>query len=109
MPQSEPPSSTSSGAVLLAAGCTSILGLGLYWLHKRRRKYGTLSGVVSYSSRLIAAHRAVEGSQDHPLFTDPLAASLAGREAVQRARDSYPVGTLCLTQSYGCLSSQQQL
>ncbi|KAK9798528.1 hypothetical protein WJX73_008357 [Symbiochloris irregularis] len=89
MPHAEnsPALSSSTGTqLLLAAGCTSLLGLGVYWLRKRR-KYGTLSGVVSYSSRLIAAHRAVEGEQEYPLFQDPLAARLAGPEALKRAQD----------------------
>ena len=50
------------------------------------------TGVVSYSSRLIAAHRAVESELEQPLFIDPLAALLAGPKALKRARDLVQVG-----------------
>lgn len=45
-----------------------------------------LAGVVSFSSRIIASHRAVESESEAPLFNDPLASILAGRTALIRAR-----------------------
>eukprot|EP00884_Botryococcus_braunii_P022273 jgi/Botrbrau1/872/Bobra.0352s0061.1 len=66
------------------------------WLNDRM-KYDGLDGVVSYSSRKIAAYRALESEQADPLFVDPLAELMAGPRALQQARQmvsrqSAPVG-----------------
>lgn len=44
------------------------------------------AGIVSFSSRIIAAWRALETEQQEALFRDPLAETLAGGRAMQRAR-----------------------
>lgn len=45
------------------------------------------AGIVSFSSRIIAAWRALESEQQSAaLFVDPLAEALAGGRAMQRAR-----------------------
>lgn len=49
--------------------------------------YGSLVDVVSFSSRRIAARRAIESEQHPPLFSDPLASKLAG-SALKDARRS---------------------
>jgi hypothetical protein len=43
-------------------------------------------GIVYYSSRKIAAYRALESASEDPLFDDPLAEALAGPKALNDAR-----------------------
>ena len=43
------------------------------------------AGIVSYSSRIIAAMRAIEDEEPDKLFDDPLARVLAGDKAMKRA------------------------
>ena len=42
------------------------------------------AGIVSYSSRIIAAMRAIEDEEPDKLFDDPLARVLAGDKAMKR-------------------------
>lgn len=42
------------------------------------------AGIVSYSSRIIAAMRAIEDEETDKLFDDPLARVLAGDMAIKR-------------------------
>eukprot|EP00892_Ulva_mutabilis_P010147 jgi/Ulvmu1/7504/UM037_0048.1 len=45
-----------------------------------------LQDIVSFSSRLIAAARAIESEREDALFVDPFAALLAGPKALKRCR-----------------------
>jgi hypothetical protein len=49
------------------------------------------AGIVSFSSRIIAAWRAIETEDGGALFQDPLAETLAGKRAMQRARQRIEV------------------
>ncbi|CAG9465156.1 unnamed protein product [Pedinophyceae sp. YPF-701] len=52
----------------------------------KRNDFNGMSGVVSYSSCMIAASRAVESDAQQPLFHDPLAEAFAGRQAMRDKR-----------------------
>ncbi|KAL6769918.1 hypothetical protein ACKKBG_A32875 [Auxenochlorella protothecoides x Auxenochlorella symbiontica] len=52
----------------------------------RAQPYGNLNSIISFSSRLIAASRALETEEDDPIIRDELAASLAGPGPLERAR-----------------------
>lgn len=51
-----------------------------------KKAYDGLNGVISFSSKLIAATRAVEAAEEHALVFDPLAARMAGQEALASSR-----------------------
>jgi Leucine carboxyl methyltransferase len=51
-----------------------------------RRRNCHHAGIVSYSSRKVAAYRALESEQAEPLFVDPLAELMAGPRALKQAR-----------------------
>ena len=57
------------------------------------------AGIVSFSSRIIAAWRAIETEDGGALFQDPLAETLAGTRAMQRARQRIKVSTVLADQS----------
>ena len=64
-----------------AIGGVALRLLGRGGKKKTERRFGGLKDVVSYSSRRMAAGRALEhelGSEGGALFLDPLAAALAG-------------------------------
>lgn len=69
-----------------------------------RVHYGRCAGIVCFSSRIIAAWRAIETEGGAALFQDPLAETLAGKRAMQRARQRIRVSTVLAHQS-----SHQQL
>lgn len=50
-------------------------------------RFAGLKDVVSFSSKMIAAQRALEHERSDRLFSDPLAAVLAGERAMERARE----------------------
>ena len=56
-----------------------------------RRLILRCAGIVSFSSRIIAAWRAIETEGGGALFQDPLAETLAGKRAMQRARQRIEV------------------
>ena len=57
------------------------------------------AGIVSFSSRIIAAWRAIETEGAGALFQDPLAETLAGKRAMQRARQRIEVSGQLLINS----------
>jgi len=59
------------------------------WLHRLwlRSQFDGLDSLVSFSSRIIAAMRAMESERPNALFHDPLAEVLAGRVAMKNARN----------------------
>lgn len=54
---------------------------------KLRDRFDGLDGVVSFSSRMIAASRAVETEREDHVIDDPLAKVLAGKSAYARAKE----------------------
>lgn len=58
------------------------------WLlaHRRSQKYNGLDSLVSFSSCLIAARRAIESEFPDAYIRDDLAAGLCGKEALESAR-----------------------
>lgn len=69
--------------VITAAAAATAYGVYSVVVWYRRRRYAGLEGIVSFSSRLIAAARAVESEEeDCMMMRDPLAAALAGPQAM---------------------------
>ena len=56
------------------------------------------AGIVSYSSRIIAAMRAIEDEEPDKLFDDPLARVLAGEKAIKRVSRLLQVRCLLYTE-----------
>ncbi len=52
---------------------------------------------MSFSSRIIAAWRALETEGEGALFCDPLAEALAGNRAMQRARQRVKVSAIIMS------------
>lgn len=69
----------------LAAGVAALLAA---WLYRRikRRAYEGLDGIVSFSSLVIAASRAIESQRPDAVIHDPLASILAGKRAMAQAQ-----------------------
>lgn len=66
---------------------------------RNRDRYDDLDGIVSFSSRIIAAWRALESEQAvGALFSDPMALALAGPRAMADAR-SRSQGSMCAVDS----------
>mmetsp|Transcript_22065 Transcript_22065/g.61234 ORF Transcript_22065/g.61234 Transcript_22065/m.61234 type:complete len:348 (-) Transcript_22065:109-1152(-) len=73
------------GAAIAAASVACAGRWLVAW--RNRRKYSGLKDVVSFSSRMMAAQRALENTRPDRLFEDPLAEVLAGQQAMERARE----------------------
>ncbi|KAI3429344.1 hypothetical protein D9Q98_005439 [Chlorella vulgaris] len=88
--RSAPGASTVALVVAVALAIRLLVGrLG-------KQAYDGLAGVISFSSKMIAAARAVEAQEKCPLVVDPLAAQLAGSEALASSRrraESAPKGS----------------
>ncbi|KAL4434648.1 hypothetical protein ABPG77_002771 [Micractinium sp. CCAP 211/92] len=69
----------SAAAVALAAAF-------LFFRRLSGKAYDGLSSIISFSSKMIAASRAVEAGEEHPLVTDPLAEGMAGDAAIATSR-----------------------
>lgn len=91
-----PPIALDKQQQVLTWASAFILGISVgRWIGSwRERRKDSLQGVVSRSSQLIAAWRAVESLEldDGKLFTDELAASLAGPAFAQALAAACPMG-----------------
>ncbi|KAF5828709.1 S-adenosyl-L-methionine-dependent methyltransferase [Dunaliella salina] len=71
---------------LAGTACFLVVSAGALFIFRgwKRRRYGGLESLVSYSSRIIAALRAVETQkgEGHALIMDPFAEKLAGPQAM---------------------------
>lgn len=88
--------------VVLAAA--AVCGSVVLWRYFKRQEsednYEDLTGPVSFSSRMVAAYRAVESREKDALFQDPMAESLAGEQAIQQAEKELAGKTDSATHSH---------
>ncbi|DBA91010.1 TPA: hypothetical protein ACH3X2_004215 [Trebouxia sp. C0005] len=91
----------TADAVLAAA---AVCGSVVLWRYFRREEsedsYEDLTGPVSFSSRMVAAYRAVESREKDALFQDPMAEGLAGEQAIQQAENELAGKTDSATHSH---------
>ncbi|KAL4447524.1 hypothetical protein ABPG75_004743 [Micractinium tetrahymenae] len=75
------------GRAATAASAAAVLAaVAVFFRRLSGRAYDGLSSIISFSSKVIAASRAVETGEEHPLVTDPLAEGMAGEAAVATSR-----------------------
>eukprot|EP00899_Mesostigma_viride_P012158 jgi/Mesvir1/20943/Mv08014-RA.1 len=67
-------------------GAAIVATVAWKWLRRTRRDFAGLDGMVSFSSRMIAAARALESESEEAIIYDPLAEELAGPTAMKQAR-----------------------
>jgi len=94
-----PPLALDRQQQVLTWGSAFLLGISIgRWLGQwRERRKDRLNNPISRSSQLVAAWRAVESVEiDGKLFTDDIAASLAGQKAFAHALAQAKVSALQL-------------
>lgn len=78
----------ASARLLVWLGSAGLLAAALL-RRLKRSSYDGLDGIVSFSSCIIAAARALESERSDAIVFDPLAGVLAGQKAMKQARVSF--------------------
>lgn len=73
-------------AATVASAAAVLAAISVFFRRLSGRAYDGLSNIVSFSSKMIAASRAVETGEEHPLVVDPLAEGMAGEAAIATSR-----------------------